>query len=104
MQELVEQIVNASKRGPLFVAGRAERWAGCAYDDGAGGVVWVELGLWLQDMVSNHPMHEAGRPVDGCDGRWVCDLQGECVPLYAAPRWHRDVDHATREWSTMPAG
>ncbi|WP_191057886.1 hypothetical protein [Geminicoccus harenae] len=105
MAELVHQIVEASKVGPLFIGGPADRWAGCAYDDGEGGVVWIDIGLWLQDMVSSHPMHLMGVPIIGWGDHWLCEKRsGEYVPVYLAPRWHRQVDQAWREWRTKPEG
>jgi hypothetical protein len=105
VRELVQQIVAASRAGPLFIGGCADRWAGCAYDDDGGGGVWIDLGLWLQDMVSSHPMHLMGVPIIGWDDHWLCEKpSGDYVPVYLAPRWHRQVDRAWREWRTMPEG
>ncbi|WP_157505619.1 hypothetical protein [Geminicoccus roseus] len=104
MRDLVQEIVEASKKGPLYMNGSAQRWAGPAYDDGEGGVVWIDLGLWNEDMVSNHPMHWLGRPVAGWGDHWVCQRLSEYAPAFLAPRWHHQIDRAWQIWRTMPAG
>ena len=104
MRELVQEIIEASKGGPLFIGGLARRWAGCAYDDGRGGVVWVELGLWLQDQVSHHPMHAMGVPVAGWGDHWMCGKPDEYEPVFLAPPWHPQVEFAWQEFRTLPPG
>jgi hypothetical protein len=67
VQQLVDEVVQVSREGPLLITwtgsnAPAQRYADCMFDDGQGGLVFLDHGLWEHEIVSWHPMHALPAP------------------------------------------
>ncbi len=107
MPEVTDQLITASRQGVLWAGFPASRWVGAVYQDGEGGVVWVENGLWLAEIVPHHPAHQLPAPTVTVDDEAVFVLgpdEADTQCIFKPQDWQDDVGEALATWKTMPEG